>query len=567
MNTSPLSPAPIVRCSTVVSRDDSFSLDVACDGSSVRATIVDSRPEVVAVFSDCTPAEQVDLAGQSWSVGSRSILRAQRLAEESRLADIGRTLCDDLEEKLEGQAKLQQQRFEAALTSYFDPKDGRVFSRMENFLANGGELERTMAKFLGPENGDLAKTFARVLGENSPLLKRLSPTDSEGVVSLIESKLKLALAENGSAVTKALDPLTQGGAAARFMEALKKELQRTENDRSKQLATLTKALDSNDPTSAISRLLRDADKAQKAMMKAVNADDPSSPLAIVRASLTRQLETHSKEQRAELVKLVERGEKHHIEVLDRITRIEERKRAEASSAAGGATFEDALVATVQDLVGGAAVTVEATGNTVGLTPHCKVGDLVLQFTEESKYAGGALVIEAKHDASYTVPRALKELETARQNRGAAAGLFVMARSHAPAGFPRFARYGQDVLILWDHERDDLDPYLDAALSLGLALVPNALTSRDAGDIEALKAIEGRVMGEIDRLESIRKYAARVRADAAKIGKEAGPASKKLNILLRDTKKTLRALDVKLVDFAEQRANPIMLPEPDADAAE
>lgn len=61
--------------------------------------------------------------------------------------------------------------------------------------------------------------------------------------------------------------------------------------------------------------------------------------------------------------------------------------------------------------------------------------------------GAGVVFEAKRDASYTAQKALEELDIARANRNAEAGVFVMARSHAPEGFPTFARFGNNVLLL------------------------------------------------------------------------------------------------------------------------
>jgi hypothetical protein len=40
-------------------------------------------------------------------------------------------------------------------------------------------------------------------------------------------------------------------------------------------------------------------------------------------------------------------------------------------------------------------------------------------------------------------------DAARKNRNAAAGVFVMARSHASDVFPRFARRGNNVLVVWE----------------------------------------------------------------------------------------------------------------------
>src|SRR5690606_33651597 len=92
-------------------------------------------------------------------------------------------------------------------------------------------------------------------------------------------------------------------------------------------------------------------------------------------------------------------------------------------------------------VRGAPCVIDLTGNTSGNVSRCKKGDVVVRFTDESAFAGAGVVFEAKRDASYTTQKALDELDAARKNRAAAAGVFIMAKSHAPESFPRFARYG------------------------------------------------------------------------------------------------------------------------------
>src|SRR6185295_9466001 len=123
--------------------------------------------------------------------------------------------------------------------------------------------------------------------------------------------------------------------------------------------------------------------------------------------------------------------------------------------------------------------------------RCKKGDAVLRFTTESAFAGAGVVFEAKHDGAYTVQKALDELDAARKNRNAVAGVFVMARSHASDVFPRFARYGSNVLVTWDEQDPATDPYLHAAALLGMALVTRSQTPGNPGDIAALRDIESR----------------------------------------------------------------------------
>ncbi|MBI4956194.1 MAG: hypothetical protein HY908_29520 [Myxococcales bacterium] len=228
----------------------------------------------------------------------------------------------------------------------------------------------------------------------------------------------------------------------------------------------------------------------------------------------------------------ERQAKFEQDVHESLVRLEERKRADAKSTRGGLDYEEAVLRFVERAVRGAPVTVEATGRTVGERPACKVGDQVLRFTAESAFAGGALVFEAKRDGSYAVPKALSELDVARSNRIAAAGVFVMARSHVPAGFPSFARYGNDILVVWDEEDEASDPYLHAAILLGLALASRRRGPEDAGNLAALADVEHRIQAELDRFDKMRKLVESIRGDAEKPGVELRRGRDALDVLLR-----------------------------------
>lgn len=51
-------------------------------------------------------------------------------------------------------------------------------------------LARLLENHLAPQNNILAEALARQAGETSPLLKRLRPTDSEGLVKVLEGHLR-----------------------------------------------------------------------------------------------------------------------------------------------------------------------------------------------------------------------------------------------------------------------------------------------------------------------------------------------------------------------------------------
>lgn len=513
--------------------------------NAVEAHIRDHRAEALAVFAPLTEAQRSGLVSDAWTIGLRALMNAYKQAEEARLGDIGKTLKEDLDKQLAAYIERQQTTFVQVLAKYFDPRDGQVVARLEGFLRDGGELASVMDRFLSPERGQLAQTLARELGENSTLLKRLSPTDSQGVIFLLETKLREVLAENQSAVTRALDPIAEDGAVARFLRALRQELEKADDDRSKQLALATKALDANDESSLLSRLIRETTVAKNAFVTAMNPELPTSPMAVLKNTLSTLLQQHTKSQEESMLALHERQAKFEKDVREALVRLEERKRGEEKSTRGGFAYEDAVLRFVQRAVQGAPIEASTTANTVGTKPNCKKGDQVLRFTAESAYAGGTLVVEAKRDSSYSVRAALEELEIARGNRAASAGVFVMAKSHAPAAFPTMARYGNDVLVTWDDEDDQTDPYLHAAILIGLSLASRQRRPDDDGDIRALADVEQRVLKEIERLEKMRKAAESIRDHAEKLLEEFRKGGNALDLLVRKAKATLKALNVEL----------------------
>jgi hypothetical protein len=178
--------------------------------------------------------------------------------------------------------------------------------------------------------------------------------------------------------------------------------------------------------------------------------------------------------------------------------------------------------------------------------------------QESAFDGAGVVFEAKRDSSYTAQKALEELDTARANRNAGGGVFVMARSHAPDGFPTFARFGSNVLVVWDETDAAADPYLHAAILLGLGLATRGKTVGDQGDLEALRDVEGRIEDELRRLEKMEKHNEGIRKNSDGLADEIRKAHRQLDLLLRKAKSTLTALNVELHEEAVERSTPIVL---------
>jgi hypothetical protein len=527
--------------------------------AAVRACVEDHRPHTVELFGDLDDPDAKELALDAWSIGLRALGNAYSRARESRLEDVGRTLLDDMARELQSQVELQQRTIADALKRFFDPTSGEVVQRLDAFVADEGVLARFLGDYVGTEHSVLAKTLAGQVGANSELFKKLSPSEKDGLVQVLEAKLTVVMEENQRRLVKALDPLDDEGAVAKLLKTLRKELEDADEDRAAQLNKALAALDANDETSLLSRLMRETLDAKQTLLRSLNPQDPESPLGAVKKTMETMLEAHGQTQKQLLEAHQERQKELEVLIRETVVRLEARKDAEAVSPRGGTTFEGAVVAFVEDAVRGGTYVVEATGNTTGKCRGRKVGDAVIEFTEESAYAGCRVVVEAKRDSSYTIAKALDEMEVARENREASVGVFVFAASHAPAGFPGFARYGSTILVTWDVEDPSTDPTLRGALMAALAMATRRKNDADEGDLQALRDVEKRIQDELVRIAKMRKANDKISQSSDEIRDELRKADRKFEILLDKAKDTLRALNVELLEEAEEVASPIMLP--------
>jgi hypothetical protein len=104
-----------------------------------------------------------------------------------------------------------------------------------------------------------------------------------------------------------------------------------------------------------------------------------------------------------------------------------------------------------------------------------------------------------------------------------------------------------------------DPYLHAAILLGLGLATRGRTTGTQGDLKELRDIEGRIEDELRRLEKMEKHNEGIRKNSDGIADEIRKAQHQLDVLLRKARSTLTALNIELHDEALEQASPISLP--------
>jgi hypothetical protein len=542
-----------------------ISTQVSVSETALDVCIRDVLPDAVETVAGMNSSQQDQLVHEAWLVGYRAVTNAHRLAEEARLNDISKTLLDDIDVQLRGHAERQAERMYTALSSYFDPESGHVGERLRQLVGDGGTLPALLDRHLGPQNSILVETLVKHVGEQSPLFKKLSPTDSEGLLQQMGERLRKVMEEQNQAFHKALDPKAEGGAIAAFIVSLRDELKRAEDDQAEQLKVALAALDTTKEDSLLNQLRRETQQAREQLLNAINPAAEGSPLATIHKSLLERLERHARSQQERLDEARKLTTEFQRDVREAVQRIELRRREDLRSSRGGRLFEDDVIDFVQQAVGANGYIVENTSATVGSIPACKTGDAVIRYPLDHAFRGECIVVEAKQDKSYTITTALQELERARTNRGARVGIFVMAKSHAAPGFPTFSRYGHDVLVTWDVDGPVTDPYLQGALMVGLALAIRHRSGAAEGDLQALQDIEQRITKEVERLGEIQEAAEKIRKQVDAIDKLAATGGQKLQKLLRDAKDTLLALKVELRDEEVERASPIALTLPANDA--
>ena len=212
----------------------------------VAVRITDRRASSLALFGELSEHQAHQLATDAWTVGIRALSNAYAQAQEARLQDIGKSVVEDVDRQLKAHVTAQQETIAAVLGKFFDPNDGQVTQRLASFVDDQGILAHLLEKYLAPQNSVLTQTLAQQVGESSPLFRMLSPTDSQGLIKLLEAQLRSVMNDGHAELVRALDPLAEDGAVARFLKSLRDELKSSDEDRAKQLTSALNALDAND---------------------------------------------------------------------------------------------------------------------------------------------------------------------------------------------------------------------------------------------------------------------------------------------------------------------------------
>ena len=311
-------------------------------------------------------------------------------------------------------------------------------------------------------------------------MKLLNPRESEGLLASLGQTLDTQLTAQRNHVLREFSLDNKEGALARMIAELTTSHGQLNEALQKKIDTVVQEFSLDDENSSLSRLMRNVDRAQSTITREFSLDDDQSALARLRRELLGVLKEHT-------VSNAEFQEQVKVALAQMTARRQEAER----STQHGLVFEDALCQYLEFHSQQTGDIATRTGATTGLIKNCKRGDCVVELGPDSAAPQRKIAVEAKEDASYTLPKARAEIEIARKNRDAQIGLFIFSKKLAPEGVDEVSRCGNDVFVVWDPEDATTNLHLKIGLTLARALcirVEKLSQSQDE-DFEAItKAI-------------------------------------------------------------------------------
>jgi hypothetical protein len=486
---------------------------------SVQLNLHIEDPQLVAeLLAYREGAQRDDFALTALRIGILALKQAQGRIDADVVKNEGDKLLAAIEFKLGKHQETVQDQVASTLKEYFDPKDGRFNGRVEQLVKNGGELEQLLRRQIGESDSELAKTLAGSFGANSALMKLLSPTETNGILASISNTVGKSLGEQREQILQEFSLDNESGALARMIREMKEKHGELSKGLADKVDEVVSEFSLDKPDSALSRLVKEVVAAQAKISSEFSLDEESSALARMKKSLEGLIEKAGKD-----------NEEFRAQVRESLASLQARKEESQRSTRHGIEFEEILLQFVTENAQHAGDIVEPTGSTTGLIKNCKVGDAVLTIGAEQIAAGARIVIEAKQHASYNVKAALDEIDTARKNRDAKVGLFVLSKRLAPVGLAPLTRYGNDILVVWDPEDPITDVILSAGLSLGKALCAREEVQRQGleVDMERLQVAMLDIEQQAKGLDEIRTSSQTIQSAAKRIDDRARIIGEKL----------------------------------------
>ena len=492
-------------------------------------------PETILELSrhvDCDARTSYALA--ALRLGALALRQASGVIDSGIVRREGEMLVSNVRDLLTERSNQMLTGLTSALKQYFDPTDGQLPQRLERLLKRDGELESLLGRHLNGDGSTLARTLATHVGEQSPLLRMLSPKQSEGILKALTDVLTQSLQQQRDHVIGQFSLDKPESALSRLITRITDANGRFRSDLATDLTKVCAEFSLDNEDGALARLVRQVERAQRSIVEQFSMDNEDSALSkmskllesthsSIKSSLTLDDDKSPLSRlRQELVNVLSAqntaNQVFQTEVRSALESMKARREEADRSTRHGGEFQDAVGAVVQADAQRFGDVFTDVGDTSGSKSRCKVGDHVIALSPECAAPGARIVCEAKADRSYDLNAALAEMQTARENRDAQIGIFVFSATTAPAGLEPLKRYGSDIVVVWNQDDPTTDILLKCALSIARALaVREARASAEAeANFDEIDAAVSKIGHNAVALNEVTTWANTVQSSGKKI---------------------------------------------------
>lgn len=476
--------------------------------SGLRLDLMIEDPEsIAAVVSYPEGRPRNSFVRTALRIGILALNQAQGRIDTESVRNEGDRLVRDIEIKLADYRRQTESQLATTLKDYFDPQNGRFNERVERLVRQDGELEKLMRAQMEQAERTLADTLTRHVGADSALMQHLAPGDSNRFLNALREHVEKTLTVQAETILREFSLDNSEGALTRLVRELKDKHGEAADGLNKRIGEVVQEFSLDNEQSALSRLVRRVETTQKQISDEFSLDAENSALARMKRELTQMIKDQDTAAKA-----------FQTQVVSALDAMRSRKAAEAASTTHGHDFQQAGFEVLQDLATRAGDVAEDTGNTSGLIPRSKVGDAVITLGPDNAAAGARIAVEFKEAGNYTLKATLEEIDIARKNRDASVGLFVHSKRTAPDRLEPLARYGNDIVVVWDAEDETSDAYLKAGFMAAKALAVRARTE-NAGrttDFQAIDKSLQEIQRQVKYLEDIRTWSGTIKSSAEKV---------------------------------------------------
>ncbi|REK17920.1 MAG: hypothetical protein DWQ37_05195 [Planctomycetota bacterium] len=469
-------------------------------------TVVDrDTVEELLHYEDGEEREQFAL--NALRIGVLALRQARGRVDADLIQRETQRMLTGLESHLAAHATEINGKLAGSLKEYFDPESGRFHERVQQLLKPDGELEQLLRRQIGGDDSQLCKTLVAHVGAQSPLLKLLSPHESEGLLAALRKTVEGQLTAQRDHVLREFSLDNKEGALARMVGELTNSHGQLTEALEKKIGAVVEEFSLDKEDSALNRLVRNVDRAQTTITREFSLDEEQSALARLRRELFGLLEQQGRTN-------AEFQEEVKVALGKMMARREEAQR----STRHGLQFEEAVCEYLEFDAARRGDVATRSGHTTGLIKNCKVGDCVLELGPDCVAAGAKIVVEAKEKTDYNLARAREEIETARKNRDAQVGVFVFSKHTAPDSLEELSRSGNDVFVVWDPQDSGTDLHLKIAMALARALCIRVEKRQESqtADFEAIAQAVLEIEKQSGYLGDVTKSAETIKSGADRV---------------------------------------------------